>query len=88
MDYAALKGDLPRVQRMLGDGEAHITDTDLCGFSALLNAAMGFTGSDAISTLKWLLEEGGARISERDPQGYSAHLLAANNGRIAACQWL
>jgi hypothetical protein len=81
---AAFAGDLPRVQRMLADGEARITDTDQHGCTALLRAA----GSFNLPTLQWLLEEGGACITDRDNEGHSALLMAATNGRMATCQWL
>jgi ankyrin repeat protein len=40
--------------------------------------------------MKWVLEEGGARITEMDNYGSTALLLAANNinGNFPACQWL
>jgi ankyrin repeat protein len=81
---AALRCDLPCLQRMLADGEARIADTDFLGHTALLHAARG---SDALPTLKWLLEEGGARITERKYAGYSALLLAAWSSRLVTCQW-
>jgi ankyrin repeat protein len=83
---AAFRGDLPRVQKMLGDGEALITDVDHVGRTALLHAAIG--GFRTLSALKWLLEEGGARITERDHHGSSALLLAAACSRLTKCQWL
>jgi hypothetical protein len=90
---AAFDGDLPRVQKMLADGDARITDADDHGRTALLCAAM--KGSTSFPTLKWLLKEGGACITDRENGGYSAHLLAAHNGIVGgqngnftACQWL
>jgi hypothetical protein len=80
---AAFDGDLPRVQRMLADGEARIPDADRDGCIALLRAAKGFN----LPTLKWLLGEGGARITERNHEGHSALLLAAGWGRMKTCQW-
>jgi hypothetical protein len=82
---AARLGNLPRVQRMLADGNARITDTDSMRRTALLLAA---AGSDSLTTLIWLLEEGGAFITDRDRDGYSALLLAALHGRLATCHWL
>jgi hypothetical protein len=52
---AAHDGDLPRVQKMLADGDALITDADRNGHTALLRAANG--GYRSFSTLKWLLKE-------------------------------
>jgi hypothetical protein len=49
-------------------------------------AAQG--GSLALPTLKWLLEEGGARITDRDHKGYTALLLTTLGGSFATCQWL
>jgi hypothetical protein len=83
---AARNGDLLRVQRMLADGEARITDVDRLGRTALLHAAMG--GSDALPTLIWLLEEGGACITEKDHRGQTVLLMAATYSRILTCQWL
>jgi hypothetical protein len=82
----ACLGNVPRVQKMLADGEACITDVDRDGRTALLYAAMG--GTDSLPTLKWLLEEGGACITDRDRHGHSALLMAAMYGRLATCQWL
>jgi hypothetical protein len=82
---AAINGDLPRVQKMLADGDALITDADEYGQTALLCAA-GF--SDALLTMKWLLEEGGARITERNHRGYTALHQAALSGDFTACKWL
>jgi hypothetical protein len=79
-------GELPRVQKMLADGDRLITDADASGQTALMYAAQG--GSLALPTLKWLLEEGGARITERDRRGYTALLLTALSGNFTACQWL
>jgi hypothetical protein len=45
-------------------------------------------GSDALPTLKWLLKEGGARITERDHEGYTALLLGTMKGNFTVCQWL
>jgi ankyrin repeat protein len=42
----------------------------------------------SLLTLKWLLEKGGARITERKRDGESALLLAAAYGRLSTCQWL
>jgi hypothetical protein len=50
---AAGRGDLPRVQRMLADGDVCITDADEFCYTALLRAAMSI---DALPTLTWLLE--------------------------------
>jgi hypothetical protein len=84
--YAAFQGDLPEVQKMLADGEALITDADDYGNTALLCATQ--EGSRSLPTLKWLLEEGGARITERNHDCYSALLLAAACGSFTTCQWL
>jgi hypothetical protein len=83
---AAEQGDLPRVQRMLADGDARITDVDELGWTALLYAATG--RCESIPTLLWLLKEGGACITERDHRGDSALLMAAARGRMVTCQWL
>jgi ankyrin repeat protein len=83
---AAQQGDLRRVQRMLADGDARITDADQLGRTALSRSAMG--GANSLRTLMWLLAEGGARITERDHHGSSTLLLAAAYGRITTCQWL
>jgi hypothetical protein len=71
---------------MLADGDAHIADADQYGFTALLCAVDG--GSKTLPTLIWLLEEGGACITETDHEGYSVLLLAAWSGKLATCQWL
>jgi hypothetical protein len=84
--YAAFVGDLPRVQKMLADGDARITDADINGSTALFCAVIG--GSSSLPTLKWLLEEGGARITERDPRGNTVLLMAAISGNLTACKWL
>jgi hypothetical protein len=76
--------DLPRVRRMLADGDARITDTGYEGRTALFVAAAG--GSISLLTLMWLLEVGGARITERDHDGQAALLCAASFGRIMTCQ--
>jgi hypothetical protein len=78
--------DLPRVQRVLADGDVSITDADINGSTVLLYAAHG--GPRSLLTLKWLLEEGGARITERDRGGYTVLLQAAGSGNFTACQWL
>jgi ankyrin repeat protein len=73
---------------MLADGDARITDVDQDGYTALLHAA---TGEDSLPTLIWLLEEGGARITDRTRRGSggsSALLLAAMYGRMTTCRWL
>jgi hypothetical protein len=70
---------------MLADGDAHITDVNWLGATAMLSAAMGF---NSLPTLKWLLEEGGARITERDSAGHSALFWAAASERLTTCQWL
>jgi ankyrin repeat protein len=75
---AALRGELQRVQKMLADGDARITDVDQDGYTTFLAAAMG--GANSLTTLIWLLADGGARITERDHQGNSALLLAASVG--------
>jgi ankyrin repeat protein len=86
MDQKLLNGDLPRVQKVLADGGARITDADHVGNTALLHVANGYY--DSLPMLKWLLKGGGACITDRDHQGNSALLLTARNGKIAACQWL
>jgi hypothetical protein len=68
---AAEGGDLPRVQKMLADGDVRITDNNHIGRTALFYAAEGVR---SFPTLKWLLEEGGARITEKDRGGYTAPL--------------
>jgi hypothetical protein len=83
---AAGDGDLPRVQKMLADGDARTTDADVNGNTALVMAMHG--GSRALPTMKWLLEEGGARITERDRGGYTILLRAALRDNFTACQWL
>jgi hypothetical protein len=83
---AAFAGDLQRVQKMLADGDARKTDANVICLTALLSAAQG--GSRSFPTMIWLLEEGGARITERDHGGYSALHMAASNGNLTACQWL
>jgi hypothetical protein len=88
---AAYWGNLPRVQKMLADGDARITDCDEYGQTALLKAADGDPRS--LPTLKWLLKEGGARITDRDDRGYTALLLAAERAVVTGCtmvtcQWL
>jgi hypothetical protein len=83
---AAEVGNLPRVQKMLADGDVRITDADVYGRTALLYAAEG--GPHALPTLEWLLEEGGARITERDHQGNTVLLRAAFRGNFKTCQWL
>jgi ankyrin repeat protein len=82
---AAFSGDLPRVRKMLADGDVRITDRDLGERTALLCAV---NGARSLSTLKWLLEEGGACITERDYHGNTALHLAATWGNFTACQWL
>jgi hypothetical protein len=72
---AARLGDLSRVQMMLADSDAHITDANQCRRLALLYATMG--GSALLPTLIWLLEEGGACITQRYHEGFLALLLAA-----------
>jgi ankyrin repeat protein len=74
---AARQGDLPRVQKMLADVDARITDADRHGRTALLHAAYG---SSSNPTLIWLLIEGGASITDRDNQGNLALLHAAFKG--------
>jgi ankyrin repeat protein len=87
---AAEDGNLPCVQKMLADGDLCIADAAEDGSTALLYAALG--GSDSLPTLKLLLEEGGARITERDHRGITvllfASLIAAINGNFKVCQWL
>jgi hypothetical protein len=83
---AAFDGDLLRVQKMLADGDVLITDADVVGDTALFYAAKRIPRS--LPTLKWLLEEGGARITERNHEGYTALLKTALNGIYPACQWL
>jgi hypothetical protein len=82
---AARRGDLPRVQKMLADGDARITDAGHLCCTALLHASMG---SNALPTLIWLLKVGGACITDRNHDGNSALLLAATNSNLATCQWL
>jgi hypothetical protein len=41
----------------------------------------------SLPTIKWLLNEGGARITDRDHDGSSALLEAASCGIIPTCQW-
>jgi hypothetical protein len=45
-------------------------------------------GPGALPTLIWLLEEGGANITDRDREGYSALLLSAMCGKLTTCKWL
>jgi hypothetical protein len=83
---AAYWGNLPRVQKMLADGDARITDTgryEQTRETALLKAAKGDPRS--LPTLKWLLIEGGARITERDRKGNTALLLAAERAALTGC---
>jgi hypothetical protein len=82
---AAFEGDLPRVQRMLADGDVNVTDAEHGGRTALLQAAMD---SNSLQTVIWLLQEGGARITDRDSDGFSALLLAAAYSEVATCHWL
>jgi ankyrin repeat protein len=82
---AAHRGDLPRVQRMLANGEARTTETGSGGGTALLSASRSV---DSLPTLIWLLAEGGAKITERDDIGFSALMLAALFGNFTTCQWL
>jgi hypothetical protein len=86
---AARSGWLPRVQKVLAGGETLITDVGQYRRTALLYAAQG--GSRALPTLKWLLEEGGARITDRDGLGNTALIITAHSntrGWNTMCQWL
>jgi ankyrin repeat protein len=71
---------------MFADGDVLITDANDDGQTALLCAAHG--GSHSLPTLKWLLKEGGARITERGHEGNTALLMATLNGNFTTCQWL
>jgi hypothetical protein len=68
---------------MLAEGVARITETDQNGRTALLLAA-----DTSLPTLIWLLNEGGACITERDHVGNSTLLCAALSRRLPTCQWL
>jgi ankyrin repeat protein len=83
---SASQGDLVRVQKMLADGDANITDIDRDGWTVLMCAA---GGSESLPTLIWLLKEGSACSTDRSARdGYSVLMIAAINVRMVTCQWL
>ena len=68
---AAGRGDLPRVQSLMREGGASITETDEFGSTALLRAAM----FGRVPTVAWLLEHGGADIADVAGAGITAWSL-------------
>lgn len=82
--YAAKRGNMARVQELLLEGKASITDRDGLGNTALLLAAR----NGALPMCRWLLAEGGADIGERNNYGHSALLLSACYDHFTVARWL
>jgi ankyrin repeat protein len=60
---SAYNGMLPMCQWLLSKG-ATITETDILGYTPLLSAAIKANMPENLTTVKWLLEFGGASIAE------------------------
>jgi hypothetical protein len=60
---SAYNGMLPMCQWLLSKG-ATITETDILGYTPLLSAAIKANLPENLTTVKWLLEFGGASIAE------------------------
>jgi hypothetical protein len=80
---AVASGDLPKVQSMLREGTARISDTDDCGRTAL-----HWSTNAPLPMLQWLLTEGGCTVSQTDNSGSTALIWAAMHGNFEVIQWL
>jgi hypothetical protein len=82
---AAVRGNLSTVTRLLAEDETLISKEDqFGGRTALLLAAC----AGKISTLQWLLLDGGASIRETDREGRNVLLSAALAGQHHVVRWL
>ena len=80
---AAEEGELAEVKRLLESGEAVITER--CGgWTALFWAVQ----SDHVDVVQYLVEEGGASITERDDDGMTVLLYAFRMGNVNTATYL
>ena len=78
---AVARNDLPKVQRMLRDGRASITDMDEGGYTALLTSIVFGHFSMAL----WLIEHGGASIAAMTKKGKSAWDFLGSAWDLSRC---